>query len=156
MQLHTCTAMSSADLTMVANIAFAPGHALLAPRCPLWNLFFNICKGGRLDLRIKMPEENSQKGGSILYTCYPESLFVESKVNFHFVWEFSSAWKYILHGKLFEVIWFCLHIQIVEGLLSAYMHKTFALFWQTYDMLQSLLNVAQEWFTNYLTKQYKN
>jgi len=37
-----------------------------------------------MDVRNKIPEENSQKGGPIFYTCYTEILFVETKVNFSF------------------------------------------------------------------------
>jgi len=37
-----------------------------------------------------------------------------------------------------------------------HLHMSFALFGKTYDLLQSLLNVAQEWFKSFLTKQCKN
>jgi len=42
-------------------------------------------------VRIWVPEENSQKGGPIFYTCYAETEFTESKLNFSFVSEFASA-----------------------------------------------------------------
>ena len=89
MQSHTCTAMSSAGLTMVANIAIAPGPGFRVPRGPLCETCSS--RYTRVDVRIRMPEGNSQKLGSILYTCYTETLFVETKVIFHFVWEFASA-----------------------------------------------------------------
>jgi len=75
MQPHTCTAMSSAGLTMAA-IRF------WAPRGPLCE----ICSSryARVDVRIKMREENSQKRGPKFYTCYTETLFVETKVIFSF------------------------------------------------------------------------
>jgi len=41
-----------------------------------------------------------------------------------------------------------LHIEVVEGSRSAHLHTIFASFWKTYDLLQSLLNVALQWFLN--------
>ena len=58
---------------------------------------------------------------------------------FHFVWKFSSAWKFISHCKLFKVIWFCIvlcqHMKVVKG---PSLPHIFSLFCKTYDMLQSL------------------
>ena len=83
-----------------------------------------------------MPEANSQKGGPVFYTCYTETLFAESKLNFDFVWESASAWKPISHCKLFVVIWYkivlcLLHIDVVEGPPLVHLHIIFALFWKT-------------------------
>jgi len=80
-----------------------------------------------------------QKRAPIFYTCYTKVLLPESNSNFYFVWKFASAWKSISHCKLFEVIWFytvlCPHIKVVKGPPLAYI---FALFWKTYDLLQSV------------------
>jgi len=43
------------------------------------------------------------------------------------------------------------------GIPLAHFHIIFALFWKTYDLLRSLLNVALiEWFISFLIKQYEN
>ena len=80
-----------------------------------------------------------QKRAPIFYTCYTKILLAESNLDFYFVRKFASAWKSISHCKLFEVIWFyivlCLHIKVVKGPPLAHI---FALFWKTYDFLQSL------------------
>ena len=80
-----------------------------------------------------------QKRAPIFYTCYTKILLAESNSNFYFVWKFASAWKPISHCKLFEVIWFYtvlyLCIKVVKGPPLAYI---FALFWKTYDLLQSV------------------
>jgi len=77
-----------------------------------------------------------------------KTLFAENKLNFHFVWEFASAWKFVSQCKLFEVILFYIvlwiHIKNVEKPRLAHLHTTFALFWKTCDLLQRLLNVALE------------
>jgi len=80
--------MSSAGLAIVANIVIATGSASWGPRGPLREICSSIY--AMVDVRIKMPEENSQKGGPIFCTCYTETFFVETKVNFSF-WEFASA-----------------------------------------------------------------
>jgi len=74
--------MSSAGLTIVENIAIATGPPLWGPHGPLCKICSSIY--ARVDVRIKMPEENSQKVGPIFCTCYTEILFVETKVNFSF------------------------------------------------------------------------
>ena len=80
-----------------------------------------------------------QKRAPIFDTCYTKISLAESNSNFYFVWKFASAWKSISHCKLFDVIWFydvlCLHIKVVKGLTLAHI---FALFWKTYDLLQSV------------------
>ena len=53
--------------------------------------------------------------------------------------------NYISHGKLFGNIWFqiivlCRDIKFVEGPFLAHLHIIFALFWQTYDLLQDFKN----------------
>jgi len=73
-----------------------------------------------------------QKRAPTFYTCCRKILLAESNSNFSFCLE-------IPHCKLFEVIWFyivlCLHIKVVKGPPLAHI---FALFWKTYDLLQSL------------------
>ena len=67
------------------------------------------------------------------FACWKQLKF------FHFVWKSASAWKSISHCKLFEVIWFyivlCLHIKVAK---RPPLTHIFALFWNTYDFLQSL------------------
>jgi len=54
-----------------------------------------------LGARGKLPERIPY-----ICRCYTETLFTESKFNFHFVWEFASALKSISRGKWLEVILF--------------------------------------------------
>ena len=81
----------------------------------------------------------TSKKGPIFYICFTNILLAESNLNFYFDWKFASAWKSISHCKLFEVIWLnivlCLHIKFVKGPPLAHI---FALFWKTYDLLQSV------------------
>ena len=57
----------------VANMAIAAGPALLeALRSLVCEIRF-LC-----NIRIQVPEAKSQKGVSILYTCYTETVFPES------------------------------------------------------------------------------
>ena len=46
-------------------------------------------------------------------------------------------------------------LKLLSGSL-ANLHIIFFLIWKTYNLLQSLLNVALEWFIGFLTKQCKN
>jgi len=80
-------------------------------------------------------------GAPIPWSCNTETLFAERKLNLLiFFCEFASAWKPVSHCKLFDVIWFSLFFVYalhVEGSLAH-------LSWQTYELHQSLLNVAVE------------
>jgi len=79
------------------------------------------------------------KKGSLYFTRYSNISLAESNFNFYFVWKFASAWNSISHCKLFDASWFyivfCLHTKVVKGPPLTYI---FALFWKTYDFLQSL------------------
>ena len=115
----------------------------IAESCPktLYNLWNVICAIYGLEKRPVAPMfvHVTSKRAPIFYTCYTKILLAESNLNFYFVWKFASAWKYISHCKLFEVIWLyivlCLHIKVVK---EPPLSHIFALFWKTYDLLQCL------------------
>ena len=80
----------------------------IAESCPktLYNLWYVICtiygleKGPIALCLFKL----HQTTAPIFYTRYTKILLAESNLNFHFVWNFASAWKSISLWKLFEVI----------------------------------------------------
>jgi len=57
---------------------------------------------------------------------------------FHFVWKFTSAWKSISHCKFLKLFDFTLFFVYTLQLLKAPLAHIFALFWNTYDLLQSV------------------
>ena len=79
-----------------------------------------------------------KKGPYILHMLH-KNFTCWKQFKFFIVWKIASAWKPISHCKLFEVIWFyivfCLHIKVAK---RPPLTHIFALFWKTYDFLQSL------------------
>jgi len=55
-----------------------------------------------MDIRIQVPEANSQKVGPVCYTCHTETSFAESKLNFLFCPIYPHSW-YIATGCLFYI-----------------------------------------------------
>ena len=80
LEIYQCAVNDHSGLTIVANVAVATGPALFgAWRSFVWNLFFIAYKGGYQNFRCP---GQTQKGGSIFYTCYTETLFDISELNF--------------------------------------------------------------------------
>jgi len=143
----------SAGLKIVANIAIAMGPAFLgSPRSFVLNLTLLYA---RVDIRICA---TSQKGGPIFYTCYKKILFAESKLNFSFClgtcfWVEVNRTLWIFWSHL--ILNCSLSTQSFMGPCFSRLHTLFALFCQTYGLLQ-ILNVALESLKRFVTKQCKN
>jgi len=120
------------NLTLVANVVTATGPALLAApqSCVFCSL---LCLYAILE--FSSPRQTRRRG-PIIFTCYTETSSAESKLNFSFCLGICFWVKSISYCKLLEIILFLIFICL------EHLHIIFALFSQTNDLLQNLVNVT--------------